>query len=89
MTDKTFMIEEISRKLDVLPPENLAELDRFIDYLQFKANLATKSRTEIANLRTHPAFGLWAYRTDIDSSIDYAQKLRKAIENRQDGQPID
>jgi len=88
MTDRTLMIEEIARKLDVLPPENLAELQQFIDYLQYKSTLLTKPRAETATSHSHPAFGLWADRTDIDSSVDYAQRLRKAIENRRDGQPI-
>ncbi len=37
----------------------------------------------------HPAFGMWADRTDIVSSVDLADELRRKIEERSDGQSID
>lgn len=33
---------------------------------------------------THPAFGLWAGRADIDDSVGFAAQLRRLVENRED-----
>ena len=32
----------------------------------------------------HPAFGIWAKRTELTDSAAYAQQLRQKIENRED-----
>ena len=43
-----------------------------------KAAKVTRRKT------AHPAFGLWAARTDLIDSADYAAQLRQQIEQRAD-----
>lgn len=75
--------ETVVQKLVGLPPEGLAEVARFIDFLQFR-NRPRKSTTR-ARVRSHPAFGIWADRTEIKETVEFTQLLRHKIEARQDG----
>jgi hypothetical protein len=60
--------EEITRKLDQLPPESLAEVAQFIDFLEYcNSHLAAPAPSSAP--REHPAFGIWADRTDISDSV--------------------
>jgi hypothetical protein len=34
---------------------------------------------------THPAFGIWANRSDISDAAEFAAELRRRIESRTDG----
>jgi hypothetical protein len=85
MVDRIITIESISRKLDALPPEKLAELDQFIDFLWHRSALDTEVLEANPVPRVHPAFGIWVDRTDIVSTIDLADELRRKIEERGDG----
>ena len=70
-------------KLSNLPPDGLAEVARFIDFLQFKTGLATRSSR--ARAGEHPAFGIWADRPEAQDPVQFTEHLRRAIETRQDG----
>ena len=35
----------------------------------------------------HPAFGIWAERTDIADTVSFAMELRRRVEMRADGNP--
>ena len=89
MVNRTITKESISRKLDALPPEKLVELDQFIDFLWYRSTQDTVVIETSPRPRVHPAFGMWADRTDIVSSVDLADELRHKIEERSDGQSID
>ena len=72
----------ILRQLEQLPPDGLAEVAQFIEFLQFQARQAEpKSRG------THPraAFGIWANHPEAQDPAGYAQTLRQKLEKRQDG----
>ncbi|MCL5999460.1 MAG: glycerol-3-phosphate dehydrogenase/oxidase [Chloroflexi bacterium] len=86
MANRTVTKEEVTRKLDQLPPENLAEVDQYIDFLRYKTSLSARFDVS-ASQNEHPAFGLWADRVDIDDTAEYAQKLRNSIEKRHDAHP--
>jgi hypothetical protein len=47
------------------------------------ASPATKRRAR--RVATHPAFGIWAKRTDINDAGSFAAQLRQRIESRSDG----
>ncbi|MFH1375128.1 MAG: hypothetical protein ABII13_00065 [Patescibacteria group bacterium] len=36
---------------------------------------------------THPAFGIWAERTDIADTVSFATEIRRRVEMRADGNP--
>lgn len=37
---------------------------------------------------SHPAFGIWADRTDLPDSWAFAAGLRQRVERRRDGEPV-
>ena len=80
MADRGISKEEITRRLDQLTPENLAEVSQFIDFLQYRSALAATSESQVSASNGHPAFGLWATRSDINDSSEFAVKLRRIIE---------
>jgi hypothetical protein len=75
--------EAVMQQVAGLPPGSLAEVARFIEFLQFK----TKPVPRAARRRSgvHPAFGLWANRSDLRDPVEFAQQLRRKIEERRDG----
>ncbi len=89
MVDRAITKESISKKLDALPPEKLVELDQFIDFLRYRSTQDTVVIEAGPRPRVHPAFGMWADQTDIVSSAELADELRRKIEERGDGQSID
>jgi hypothetical protein len=83
MVEQTVTRETVIQKLTSLPPDGLAEVARFIEFLQYKArpaSSATRSRSG-----EHPAFGIWADRPDLQDPVEFAQRLRSKIEAREDG----
>jgi hypothetical protein len=83
MLEQAMTKEAVILKLSNLPPDGLAEVARFIDFLQFKTGLVT--RTSRARVGEHPAFGIWADRPEIQDPVQYTEHLRRTIETRQDG----
>lgn len=45
-----------------------------------------KRRTTRSAQLQHPAFGLWANRTDISDAATFAAELRRRLESRADGE---
>ncbi len=73
-TTREFVMQQIAQ----LPPDSLAEVARFIEFLQFKAQSAFKM--PLPHRGEHPAFGLWADRSDIQDPIRFTQNC--AAESR-------
>jgi hypothetical protein len=71
--------EDVIRSLDGLPAESLAEVRRFVEFLQFKTRprpLALSA--EQIHERLMASFGMWADRTDLPAdSIDYVDEIRR------------
>ena len=72
--------EAVAQKLSALSPNNLTEVARFIDYVQFRSDQGSAKRT----FAQHPAFGIWADREDIQDTVKFARDLRRKVERRQD-----
>jgi hypothetical protein len=74
--------DTLVKKLKALPPESLAEVVRFIEFLEFKTQspvgLPSQSRAR------HPAFGLWADRPETQDTVAFMSGLRYNIEARRD-----
>lgn len=69
------------RQLEKLPPERLAEVARFIEFLQFQSGQMIRRRTS----GRRKAFGIWADYPEAQDPVTFAAKLRRQIETRQDG----
>jgi len=69
-------------KLKALPPESLAEVERFIEFLEFKTQWSVSAPSE--SRAKHPAFGLWADRFEPRGSVAFTSTLRHSIEARRD-----
>jgi len=83
MLGQTITKEAVILKLSNLPPDGLAEVARFIDFLQFRTGIVKRpSRTHTGQ---HPAFGIWADRPEVQDPVQFTEHLRRAIETRQDG----
>ena len=74
--------DSVAQRLKDLPPESIAEVARFIEFLQFKARPAVDVSPRA--LTEHPAFGLWADRKEIEDAVDFTRDLRRMIEERRD-----
>ena len=74
--------DTLVEKLKALPPESLAEVVRFIEFLQFKTQSPVGSPSESGP--RHPAFGLWADRPETQDTIAFTSALRHNIETRRD-----
>jgi hypothetical protein len=81
-SDRVVTKEDIVRKLDHTPAESLEEVDLFLDFIRYKASLTSASNSAMP--AEHPAFGLWADRSDISSTVEHAGKLRRDVEERKD-----
>jgi len=69
-------------KLKALPPESLAEVVRFIEFLEFKTQWSVSAPSE--SRAKHPAFGLWADRAEVQNGVTFTSALRQNIEARRD-----
>ncbi len=77
-----------------LPPARAAEVLDFASFLHARegekgsdlhAALAEKpSQRRATRPQTHPAFGIWADRPDVNDPADFAAQLRRQIEDRRD-----
>ncbi len=83
MIEQSITRETIIQKVAGLPPDGLAAVMRFIESWELKV----RPPASVPTLRAgeHPAFGLWADRTDIQDPAAFAQQLRRTIEERRDG----
>jgi hypothetical protein len=82
VTESLVSSDTLVEKLKALPPESLAEVERFIEFLQFKTQSPVSSPSE-SGVR-HPAFGLWADRPETQESVTFTSMLRRNIEERRD-----
>jgi hypothetical protein len=80
MIEQSIMRETIIQKVAGLPSEGLAAVMRFIESWELKARPSASEQILCAG--EHPAFGLWADRTDIVDSLAYARELRAQAERR-------
>ena len=55
-----------------------------VAFLEEKAHPRARRRMRVQD---HPAFGMWANRTDIGDTIEFAQALRRSVEERRDESP--
>jgi hypothetical protein len=79
--------EKVVKAIDELPPEQLLEVDRFIEFLQFKARQTPRvqgqesdsdERQEEWRAALAATFGLWADRSDIaPDGIAYVREMRR------------
>ncbi|MCW1967856.1 MAG: hypothetical protein KIH69_007025 [Anaerolineae bacterium] len=78
--------ETLIRKLDDLPPEAWPDLAAFIEFWIYK----TQKSTNGLDAQAHPAFGIWRDHAEIGDDADatgqFSLALRRAIENRHDGE---
>jgi len=74
--------EKVLRQIEALPPNGLAEVARFIEFLQFQSR-QTAVRAGKPGKRS--AFGIWADYPEAQDAVAFAKKLRQRIEMRQDG----
>jgi hypothetical protein len=81
-TDAPVTSETLVEKLKALPPESLAEVVRFIEFLEFKTQWAVSAPSEFGT--RHPAFGLWADRLESQDTIAFTSALRRNLEERRD-----
>ena len=70
----------VSRQLDRLSPEKLAEVAHFIEFLQFNPPSLVKEGASRKNI----AFGMWKDYSEANEPAAFALKLRRQIETRQD-----
>lgn len=83
MSLKTAKKEDIIDKLDELSPENLAELQAFIEFLRFKSDkhiVATVEQSGKGGWQSalQATFGMWADRDDVDDDgVSYVQNIRQ------------
>jgi hypothetical protein len=78
--EQPITVEAVARKLSALSPNNLTEVARFIDYVQFRSDQGSAKRS----LAQHPAFGIWADREEIEDTVKFARELRRKVERHQD-----
>ena len=74
--NKEFLLQQLEK----LPPEGLAEVAKFIEFLQFRQQ---KPVQKVAQGK-HTAFGIWANRPEAADPVAFAQTIRQRIEKRQD-----
>ena len=74
--------DTLVEKLKALPPESLAEVERFIEFLEFKTQSPVGSPSD--SRARHPAFGLWADRAETQDAVTFTSTLRRNIEERRD-----
>ena len=72
----------ILRQLEKLPPDGLAEVAQFIEFLQFQAG---QTGRKLQPVKKRSAFGMWANRPEAQDPVAFAEELRRKIETRQDG----
>ncbi len=70
----------VSRQLDKLSPEKLAEVARFIEFLQFTPSQPLRESVSGEGA----AFGMWKDYPEAGDPAAFALKLRQKIETRQD-----
>lgn len=64
-------------------PKNLPAGEVEVILLKQKKTAASPKKL-LKPMQCHPAFGMWAQRSDIADSADYAATLRRSIERRSD-----
>jgi len=75
------------RKLSVKLPKDITPGEVEVILLHEAPTKPVRTRTPKRRARrkeTHPAFGIWANRTDITDSALFAAQLRQRIQNRVD-----
>jgi hypothetical protein len=81
-TEALVTSDTLVEKLKALPPETLAEVVRFIEFLEFKTQSPVGSPSK--STARHPAFGLWADRPETQDTTSFTSTLRRSIEERRD-----
>ena len=75
----------ILEKLKELPPERLAEVEDFVDFLRSRESERARTKTaqelsqqkeQVSEEQPMPAFGMWAGREDMVDVQAYVRKLR-------------
>ncbi len=76
------------RRLEVVVPDDVEPGVVEVILLSKDVHRRPARRQAPEATREHPAFGLWADRTDIPDSWAYAVSLRQRIETRHDGEAL-
>jgi hypothetical protein len=71
------------RELVVQIPPDIAP--GAIEVILLRASLEKTTKRHARSRNAHPAFGIWARRSDIADSASFATQLRQRVENRSDG----
>lgn len=86
MPDATATIEEsqVVNALRALRQEQWPEVLDFIGYLRYRQGAAppTSAQLTALDLAQSDVVGLWADRTDITDSLEFARRLRSRAERR-------
>lgn len=78
--------EQILEQIETLSADKLAEVARFIEFLQFRARIEpAPQKVKVSEVR---AFGIWADYVAAQDPVSFAQKLRQMTESRQDADAL-
>lgn len=56
-----------------------------VEVIVLYPKLRANGKRRRVSAKSHPAFGMWAKRTDISDAEEYAAELRRRVEQRADG----
>ena len=73
------------RRLEVVVPQDVEPGAVEVILLSADVRRRPARRRSPEPIQEHPAFGLWADRTDIQDSWAFAVSLRQKVETRRDG----
>lgn len=89
MSNATAKIDEgtVLSALHSLQPEQWPEVLDFIGYLRHRSTLAHSGSKQLTaiDLARSDLVGMWADRSDIEDSLDFARQLRHTAEHRSAG----
>jgi len=84
--------QTILEKLRQLPPERLAEVEDFVDFLRSRESERVRTKTaqelsqekaQVSEEQPLPAFGVWAKREDMADVQAYLRRLRASRYSRE------
>ena len=74
--------EQVLKQIEVLSPTDLAEVSRYIEFLQY---LERQTKAIKGKLVKSSAFGIWRDYPEAQDPVVFARKLCQNIELRLDG----
>jgi hypothetical protein len=68
--------EQVLQQIEALPPDRLAEVARFLEFLQFQEEKLVVRKKASGKLT---GFGMWADYPEAQDPVAFAQKLRQQV----------